>query len=98
MVLSIATIWCFPIFLLNLEKLEQFYSATDTTNKKQIFFSHQHMNSYLGASIIEALGNINIFGKIPRTDVKKYVFFGTQTLCLLLGAFCKTAHKWGIVL
>ena len=61
MVLSIATIWCFPIFLPNLEKIEQFYSPTETTNKKKIFFSHQEMNSYLGASIIEALGKYQYF-------------------------------------
>ena len=36
------------------------------------------MNWYLGASIIEALGNVWIFGEILRTDVKKNVFFGTQ--------------------
>ncbi len=44
MVLSIATIWCFPIFLLNLEKIEHFYSPTETTNKKQFFF---HTNRWI---------------------------------------------------
>ena len=89
----------FSYFFAKFRKNRAFLFTNRNNQQKKSFFSHQQMNSYLGASIIDALGNINIFGKIPRTGVKKYVFFfGTQTLCLLLGAFCKTAHKWGIAL